>query len=972
MADTSISPDNTQIISDTTSDTDQPTVGADAVTPPTQASDDSQPQGGAQSYMQSQQNNPMANSPAATSNPDAPDMPTQNPSAGTSVSGKPQDVPSYQQPAATNPLVEKAGWVFKTAQALAGGPRFKETINPETGVTERTQIPMSRGDIGMAIAMEALSGALGGLAEKGPGATGRAAAVGFGQQMQQREQADAQQSQQANADYARHAQILETNMRTWQNAQTVGRQNFDTNMKYGEQFKDLADRIQQDYPQFVKGVISESDMARYHVTKDAAMPTGNVVPTLDPKTGKQAMGAHGEPLWEHQYLVVDPSFKADGFLSDDDRKTLVEMHKQGFVDSDGKESNLPQSLPMKLSMGINLKSQIASYKLAKQDLNDYYTTLNQHASSGKPALIVPTIKNAAVQPLVDAAANKYGVPVALARAVANQESGGNPNAVSPTGAQGVMQLMPDTAKGLGVQDPLNPDQNIDAGVRYLGQLLRQNNGDVKLALASYNAGPGNVVDGKIPNNPETQNYIKSISSAIGLDAPAPKGDTPSYTPPDLSEEVAKDPTLVKALGEFQPLLNANQGNYQKAIGALGSKDPQAAGKILSLYGGTSLVNHFDEQTTLQKESAKKAADAQVEVDKEKALTPVKAAQAVAIQNALTPGKVTLAGQEETARQTAKTAAGVTAKEQPEIAAYFANDKELNATIDPKNVEQDGINHKFLDSFSTKNPRLGALVTQIIHGGNRTGLYGLAKGYGQELDAAVAAASPEYDKNKAEQYAKTTLDFGPSGKSGKALIAANTAFNHLKNLDDSVHVYTTGAFPGAKTWGDWIHSKDAGSYATGIANAPQELGTLYADGGSAHEGDVKAYRDAYTGAPEKVHSAIRQQAINAMDKVERVADAYYAAVPSTFVKPPTFLSEKAAQDYKALTGNDVDPRLIQHSHIIGDNGQITPKGQQAQQPYTPPPTARAGRDPQGNIVQYQLVDGTTVDAKTGQPVPNGTR
>jgi soluble lytic murein transglycosylase-like protein len=113
-----------------------------------------------------------------------------------------------------------------------------------------------------------------------------------------------------------------------------------------------------------------------------------------------------------------------------------------------------------------------------------------------------------------AAAEKYGVDPRLALHVLNKETGGLKNpatAVSPAGAMGVMQLMPATAKQLGVTDPFNPDENINGGVKYLAQLSKMFN-DPKLVAAAYNAGPGNVQKyGGIPPFRETQGYVTGLA-----------------------------------------------------------------------------------------------------------------------------------------------------------------------------------------------------------------------------------------------------------------------------------------------------------------------------------------------------------------------------------------------------------------------------------------------------------------------------
>lgn len=128
------------------------------------------------------------------------------------------------------------------------------------------------------------------------------------------------------------------------------------------------------------------------------------------------------------------------------------------------------------------------------------------------------------------ASQSYGVPENLLKAVAKAESGFRSDAVSSCGAQGVMQLMPSTAKSLGVSDSFDAEQNIMGGAKYLSSLLQKYGGDAKLAVAAYNAGSGNVDKyGGVPPFQETKNYVEKVLSYAGQDLTVPSGSAGEET-----------------------------------------------------------------------------------------------------------------------------------------------------------------------------------------------------------------------------------------------------------------------------------------------------------------------------------------------------------------------------------------------------------------------------------------------------------
>lgn len=168
--------------------------------------------------------------------------------------------------------------------------------------------------------------------------------------------------------------------------------------------------------------------------------------------------------------------------------------------------------------GPNAASMKAA-RSAAAEVTRYVNDSNQSASAKIQAANYhgPSATSAASPEDVDSAiamaAARHNVDPNLVRAVVKVESNYNPNAVSRKGAMGLMQLMPSTARQLKVKNPFDPQQNVDAGVRHLKQLLENYGGDVKLTLAAYNAGSGAVARSSgIPHYTETQNYVRRITN----------------------------------------------------------------------------------------------------------------------------------------------------------------------------------------------------------------------------------------------------------------------------------------------------------------------------------------------------------------------------------------------------------------------------------------------------------------------------
>ena len=165
-----------------------------------------------------------------------------------------------------------------------------------------------------------------------------------------------------------------------------------------------------------------------------------------------------------------------------------------------------------------LTNKQSRYSNLKVEKKTYYPDSNIHSYSNwgaSESSVLPSYsrnKNA-FDHIIRQAAQTHGISEGLIKAVMHTESGFNVNARSPVGAQGLMQLMPATARRFNVSNAYDPQQNINAGAKYLAWLMKRFNGNTSLALAGYNAGEGNVQKyGGIPPFRETQDYVRRVSS----------------------------------------------------------------------------------------------------------------------------------------------------------------------------------------------------------------------------------------------------------------------------------------------------------------------------------------------------------------------------------------------------------------------------------------------------------------------------
>jgi soluble lytic murein transglycosylase-like protein len=229
-----------------------------------------------------------------------------------------------------------------------------------------------------------------------------------------------------------------------------------------------------------------------------------------------ATDEHGRTIYVNDSPPAGPAQHAE--TSEAPRRTLMYWSSK-----DNRWKPVPHANTASMKAARSAAAEVNQYlgRESNQSANAKIVAAN---ASGSAATAVD------IDSAIEQAAARHNVDPNLVRAVVKVESNFNPNAVSRKGAMGLMQLMPSTARQLKVKNPFDPEQNVDAGVRHLKQLLESYGGDIKLTLAAYNAGAGAVARSSgVPRYAETQNYVRRITNLYyGGDTFDPSG--PSHDP----------------------------------------------------------------------------------------------------------------------------------------------------------------------------------------------------------------------------------------------------------------------------------------------------------------------------------------------------------------------------------------------------------------------------------------------------------
>jgi hypothetical protein len=877
----------------------------------------------------------------------------QNPNATTTQPGQtPQPVQNQQQPnpaqktpdlsktpggnntpAAAAPTgksqsEQRASKLYTAAESLAGGARYKYTVDAN-GNMQKTKIPVSLPHLGMALALEALSGAAAGLGvANGPGNLGRAAAAGFNQEAQRRQQEDQQAQKQATDDYARRAQVFETNMRTYANARAVGALDEKATDDTINNTKPHIDWLKENFPSSFEGIASYNDLSKYNATLQNALPYQKV-PRM--KDGQQ-VSVDGVPKWDMLYWVYDPSkVKGAGGINPHMQENLS---KYGYSWATNPQiMNSPFSGEQVGNIG-SISAGIDAFEATGKNIENRINSVGE--KSPNAGLTVPDIKDGKLAQIADTAAAQFpNVPKALQRAIILNESGGNiNNPDSPTGAQGVMQLIPSTAKAMGVQDPHNPVQNVLGGTKYLDTLLNQYK-DPKLAAAAYYSGPGaindkgQIVDTAMHTAADTENYVDKIVKATGLGNPSASSntdaDTKKFTLPDAAEFSKKYGTWAQDVTKFIPAFTSAKENLALTLDHLrNSGNSSAADHLEEYFGGPDNITNHD--IAVETQAAQRKEDMQV------ATSEKKTADKQAGDNAAYDRK-------QAVLETLEDAHIPPNALQMDDKDLISNLKSQNVTLPPEAIR---------DAKAIARYEFPANIAS-----NKLWFKDMALNQ-QDLLDVVRQFNPTYDVGN---YALLHASEAPNSQEYKTINPAAGIANHLHQLEQAAREVASngngaGQFPALNALKNYYNYQSGGTdFVTlqAMTNAINgEIPKVLSGGFAPDKSQVDAV--AKTMTPE-----------NSLEQITKLADMYTGVMHGKIAPLDETYNQKSGNADKHL----IIPKTL--TDLFKEHGYETPwegnksgnqQQQQNNQPQQPPVTgARAYRDVKGNIKGWLYPDGT---------------
>jgi hypothetical protein len=528
---------------------------------------------------------------------------------------------SQPQPVAAEKPLTRGSIFHSIFETLAGPTQYTYKIDPQTGNMEKTPVQRSTRQLANSVVAGALTGLFAGGQAKGD--SGDALGAGGNAVLKANKERDDSAKEEAKSNYARNVSLADNNMRLYQNVLQASRLGLQTVQPMMDENEALYNDLNENVPGSILGTAdsSEEAMSKFHVAKDAVFPIA-AYPRVD-GNGKVAEGMN------FKYAAVDPNALVSLTKSLWDK--AYKYHIAGTTNGEGKQIGLPDDTKLKATQVLGLMHKVQAFENTQKEIEGLNKNIADSKDVKKPAVAPLNLKNAEIQSVADSAADKYGVDKGLVRAIIKQESQENPKAVSKKGAQGLMQLMPDTAKGLGVTDSFDINQNVDGGVRLIKQLLDKYDGNIEKALAAYNAGESRVDKANgVPDIPETQQYVKNIIGNLQPQTPSASKEeddadseqtgnsvlTGKVSPNFLSKALEdgtikpKDVQLIQKLGigafiDKKPDGLSSVDSLLKS-GAKGL-DTESVGRVKNLLGGEAAINDYAEQQVLKKKIAEENA-----------------------------------------------------------------------------------------------------------------------------------------------------------------------------------------------------------------------------------------------------------------------------------------------------------------------------------------------------------------------------